>query len=227
MASTVPPPLAADVGLSYANIMKYVRMGTSSNFGNMLSMALASLALPFLPLTLLQILLNNLLYDLSEIGIPFDSADEGMLAHPQAWNINSVLGFTLIMGPLSSLFDLATFALLAIGFKAEVDVFRTAWFVESIATQILVIFVIRTARHAWVSRPNRTLVWISLGALALAISVALTPIGWFAGFVPVPLPMLAAIVGITIAYLATAEALKPLAMRWAPMRNPQHLPAWL
>jgi Mg2+-importing ATPase len=212
---------------TYANIMKYVRMGTSSNFGNMLSMALASLALPFLPLTPLQILLNNLFYDFSEIGIPFDSADDAALAHPQAWNINSVLGFTLIMGPLSSLFDLTTFALLAIGFKADVDVFRTAWFVESITTQILVIFVIRTARRAWASQPNRTLVWTSLGALAIALLVALTPIGRFAGFVPPPFPILAAIVGITIVYLATAEALKPLAMRWAPMRNPRHPAAWL
>jgi Mg2+-importing ATPase len=198
---------------TYANIMKYVRMGTSSNFGNMLSMALASLALPFLPLTPLQILFNNLLYDFSEIGIPFDTGDEATLARPQAWNINSVLGFTLIMGPLSSLFDFATFALLELGFKADVDVFRTAWFAESIATQILVIFVIRTAQRAWTSRPNRILVWTSLGALAVALSVALTPIGRFAGFVPPPTPILVAIAGITVAYLAAAEALKPLAMR--------------
>lgn len=198
---------------TYANIMKYVRMGTSSNFGNMLSMALASLALPFLPLTPLQILLNNLLYDFSEIGIPFDTADDDALARPQAWNINSVLGFTLVMGPLSSLFDLATFALLEIGFKADINVFRTAWFVESIATQILVIFVIRTAQRAWTSRPNRILVWTSLGALAVALSVALTQIGRFVGFVPPPMSILAAISGITVVYLAAAEALKPLAMR--------------
>jgi Mg2+-importing ATPase len=198
---------------TYANIMKYVRMGTSSNFGNMLSMALASLALPFLPLTPLQILFNNLLYDFSEIGIPFDSADEAALARPQAWNINSVLGFALVMGPLSSLFDLATFALLELGFKADIDVFRTAWFTESIATQILVIFVIRTTQRAWTSRPNRILLRTSLGALAVALSVALTSIGRFAGFVPLPMPVLAAIAGITVVYLAAAEALKPLAMR--------------
>ena len=201
---------------TYANIMKYVRMGTSSNFGNMLSMALASLVLPFLPLTPLQILLNNLLYDLSEIGIPFDSADEKTLSRPQAWDINSVLGFTLIMGPLSSVFDLGTFAVLALGFKADVDVFRSAWFVESIATQILVIFVIRTARPFWASRPNFVLTATSLSALAAALLLALTPAGHFAGFVSLPLPILAAIVIITIIYLAAAEALKPLALRWAP-----------
>jgi Mg2+-importing ATPase len=117
------------------------------------------------------------------------------------------------MGPLSSLFDLATFALLELGFKADIDVFRTAWFTESIATQILVIFVIRTTQRAWTSRPNRILLRTSLGALAVALSVALTSIGRFAGFVPLPMPVLAAIAGITVVYLAAAEALKPLAMR--------------
>ncbi len=201
---------------TYANIMKYVRMGTSSNFGNMLSMALASLILPFLPLMPLQILINNLLYDLSEIGIPFDAADEKSLSRPQTWDISSVLGFTLIMGPLSSLFDLGTFLMLSSIFKATADVFQTAWFVESITTQILVIFVIRTARPFWTSRPNAVLVASSLGALAVALLVALTPLGHFAGFVPLPGAILAAIAVITVAYLAAAEVLKPLALRWSP-----------
>ena len=120
------------------------------------------------------------------------------------------------MGPLSSVFDLGTFAVLALGFKADVDVFRSAWFVESIATQILVIFVIRTARPFWASRPNFVLTATSLSALAAALVLALTPAGHFAGFVSLPLPILAAIVIITIIYLAAAEALKPLALRWAP-----------
>lgn len=198
---------------TYANIMKYVRMGTSSNFGNMLSMAVASLVLPFLPLAPLQILLNNLIYDLSEIGIPFDSADQEALAVPQVWNMQSVLRFTLIMGPLSSLFDMATFALLYWGFGAAVGVFQTAWFVESIVTQILVIFVIRTAKPLWVSRPHPVLVATSLGALAVALLLSLTPLGGYVGFVAVPLPILASIVGISIAYLAAAEGLKRIAMR--------------
>ncbi|MES1180002.1 MAG: cation transporting ATPase C-terminal domain-containing protein, partial [Hyphomicrobium sp.] len=201
---------------TYANIMKYVRMGTSSNFGNMLSMALASLILPFLPLTPLQILINNLLYDFSEIGIPFDEADEQALSRPQAWDINSVLGFTLIMGPLSSLFDLGTFFVLSNVFKADPETFRTAWFVESIATQILVIFIIRTAKPFWASKPNAVLAVSSLGALAIALIIALTPIGHFAGFVSLPASILSAIVGITICYLAAAEMLKPLALHWAP-----------
>ncbi|CAA2137132.1 magnesium-translocating P-type ATPase [Hyphomicrobium sp. ghe19] len=202
---------------TYANIMKYVRMGTSSNFGNMLSMAFASLFLPFLPLASIQILLNNLIYDFSEIGIPFDSADPEDLARPKTWDMNAVLRFTLIMGLLSSLFDAATFALLRIGFDANVSEFRTAWFVESIATQILVIFIIRTAQPFWVSRPHPVLVTTSLGALAVALMVALTPQGGIVGFVPLPASILAAITGITLLYLASAEALKHVAV--SPQRQ--------
>ena len=116
---------------TYANIMKYVRMGTSSNFGNMLSMAVASLAIPFLPLTPIQVLLNNLLYDTSETGIPFDAVDQDEMRRPHEWDIGAVLRFTLVMGPLSSAFDLITFAVLILWFKAGPGVFRTAWFVKS------------------------------------------------------------------------------------------------
>lgn len=198
---------------TYANIMKYVRMGTSSNFGNMLSMVLASLILPFLPLAPLQILLNNMIYDLSEIGIPFDTADREMLATPQVWDMGSVLRFTLIMGPLSSLFDIATFLILHWGFGTGVEAFRTAWFVESIATQILVIFVIRTSRPVWASHPQFVLVVTSLGALAGALLLALLPIGRVVNFVPLPLPILAAMAGLVLLYLLCAEGLKRLAMR--------------
>ncbi|WP_084539773.1 magnesium-translocating P-type ATPase [Azorhizobium doebereinerae] len=198
---------------TYANIMKYVRMGTSSNFGNMLSMAAASLVLPFLPLAPLQILLNNLIYDFSEIGIPFDQADAQDLARPQAWDMGAVLRFTLIMGPLSSVFDLATFAVLHLGFHAGVEVFRTAWFVESIATQILVIFIIRTRLPVWKSRPDRVLTLTSLGALAVALLLALTPIGREIGFAPLPPPLLAAIATLTVLYLVVAEGLKRVAIK--------------
>jgi P-type Mg2+ transporter len=197
---------------TYANIMKYVRMGTSSNFGNMLSVALGSLVLPFLPLSPVQILLNNLLYDISEVGIPFDTADPETLARPQSWDMRQVLRFTLVMGPLSSLFDAATFFLLLRVFGAGVDVFRTAWFVESIITQVLVIFVIRTTRPFWSSRPHPVVVATSLGALAVALATALTPLGRAFGFVPLPPAILLAIGGLSIAYLACAEGLKRFAM---------------
>jgi Mg2+-importing ATPase len=193
--------------------MKYVRMGTSSNFGNMLSMALASMVLPFLPLNPLQILINNMLYDLSEVGIPFDEADPADLAKPQHWDMHAVLRFTLVMGPLSSVFDVATFAVLLGVFGAGTETFRTAWFVESILTQILVIFVIRTAAPCWRSRPHRFLVMTSLGALAAALILALTPLGHPFGFVALPVPLLLAILVIAALYLGLAEILKPLAMR--------------
>ncbi|HET6387927.1 magnesium-translocating P-type ATPase [Hyphomicrobium sp.] len=202
---------------TYANIMKYVRMGTSSNFGNMLSMAFASLFLPFLPLASVQILLNNLIYDVSEIGIPFDSADAEDLALPKTWDMNAVLRFTLIMGLLSSVFDVATFALLRIGFNVNVSEFRTAWFVESTATQILVIFIIRTAQPFWARKPHPVLVGTSLGALAVALIVALTPLGGIVGFVPLPASILAAVAGVTLLYLASAEVLKQAAL--SPQRR--------
>ena len=196
---------------TFANILKYVRMGTSSNFGNMLSMALASLVLPFLPLLPVQILLNNLLYDLSEIGIPLDRVDPQDLARPREWDMGGILRFTLVMGALSSVFDIATFAVLIWGFKAGPELFRTAWFVESMATQILVIFIIRTYGPAWVSRAHPVLVASSLMALAVALVIALTPLGTAFGFAAVPALVLVTIVGLVAAYLVAAEWVKTFA----------------
>jgi Mg2+-importing ATPase len=227
--------LAPDLGLvaegvtegrrTYANIMKYIRMGTSSNFGNMLSMAAASVFLPFLPLTPLQVLLNNLLYDLSEIGIPFDRADPGDVANPRTWDMRAVLRFTILMGPLSSVFDLLTFAWLLQIVHVDVAAFRTAWFVESIATQILVIFIIRTTGPTWRGRPDRLLVATSLGGLLLALLLTLTPVGRFIGFGRVDPAILVGIAAVTVAYLAAAEAVKRLAL--APNSSPgRHRAKW-
>jgi Mg2+-importing ATPase len=193
--------------------MKYVRMGTSSNFGNMLSMAFASVLIPFLPLTPVQVLLNNLLYDISEIGIPFDRVTRKEVARPHSWDMREVVRFTLIMGPLSSVFDLVTFAVLMLGFGASPDVFRTAWFVESMATQILVIFLIRTAAPAWTSWPHPILIATSLTALALAFALALSPLGAVLGFAPLSLPIVLTVVSLAAAYLTAAELLKHPALR--------------
>ncbi|SHM41854.1 magnesium-translocating P-type ATPase [Bradyrhizobium lablabi] len=199
---------------TFANILKYVRMGTSSNFGNMLSMALASLVLPFLPLLPLQILLNNLLYDLSEIGIPFDSVDAEETTRPHIWDMAAVLRFTIVMGVVSSLFDAATFLILWKGFGAGAAEFQTGWFLESIATQILVIFLIRTARVPWRSRaPHIALVVTSLGALAAAFFVVLGPLQSLFGFVPLPWPLVGAMAAVTVAYLASAEVAKHFALK--------------
>lgn len=197
---------------TYANVMKYIRMGTSSSFGNMLSMALASLAIPFLPLTPIQVLLNNLLYEMGETGIPFDRVDEADIAKPHRWEMRRVLRFTMIMGPLSSFFDIATFAALLWVFHATPELFRTAWFVESISTQILVIFLIRTAAPCWRSRAHPILVATSLGALAVAWMISLTTLGHVFGFTMLPLSLITFIGLLTVAYLALAEIAKRFAI---------------
>jgi Mg2+-importing ATPase len=198
---------------TFANILKYVRMGTSSNFGNMLSMALASIVLPFLPLLPLQILLNNLLYDHSEVGIPFDDVDQEDVERPQGWDMRGILRFTIVMGAASSLFDAFTFAVLLELFHADAALFQTGWFLESIATQILVIFLIRSRRLPWrASRPHGLLIASSLGALGVGVALALGPWSPFFGFAKPSLPLMVAIGTITLIYLASAEAAKRLAL---------------
>ncbi len=196
---------------TFVNISKYLLMGTSSNFGNMLSMAAASLFLPFLPMLPVQILVNNLIYDISELGIPFDRVAAEETAAPQVWDMAALKRFTFVMGAVSSLFDLATFVMLLRGFHVDEATFRTAWFVESMATQVLVIFVIRSGRRLFASWPHPALVASSLGALAVALALPFTPPGEWLSFVPLSAGLCAAIVGLVGAYLATAL----VARRWA------------
>ncbi|MDH7974715.1 magnesium-translocating P-type ATPase [Sphingomonas sp. AR_OL41] len=200
---------------TYANIMKYIRMGTSSNFGNMLTMAVASLWLPFLPLTAVQVLINNLIYDMSQIGIPFDNADAGDLARPHGWDMRGLVRFTAIMGPLSSLFDIATIVLLVRVFHVDVATFRAAWFVESMATQILVVFVIRTARPAWLSRPNVAMTATALTGLAVALALPLLPWAAVLGFALPSGAVFGTIALLVLGYLGCSELLKRFALRTA------------
>ncbi len=198
---------------TFVNILKYIRMGASSNFGNMLSMATASLALPFLPMLPIQILLNNLLYDLSEVGIPFDDVRRQAMARPQIWDMRGLIRFAAVMGPLSSLFDILTFATLLLIVKATPEQFQTAWFLESMATQILVIFIIRTNGRPWADLPRPALAASALLALATAMALPFTPLGaWFGFVIPSP-SAIAVIFGIVPAYLIAAEALKPWAIK--------------
>ncbi|OHV78453.1 magnesium-translocating P-type ATPase [Ensifer sp. LCM 4579] len=203
---------------TFANIMKYVMMGTSSNFGNMFSMAGAVLILPFLPMLPVQILLNNLLYDTSEIAIPLDSVDEAMINEPRHWDMDFVRDFMLVLGPVSSLFDFLTFWLLLWVFQAGEALFQTGWFVESLMTQVLVIFVIRTRARPWLSRPHPALAASSLGIVALAVALPFSPLGGWFGFVPLPAGMLLALAGLTTVYLIMAEQAK----RWFLLRNQPH-----
>ena len=162
-----------------------------------------------------QILLNNLLYDLSEIGIPFDGVDAGDLARPQVWDMGGILRFTLIMGALSSVFDIATFAILVRVFDAGPEVFRTAWFIESTATQILVIFIIRTRGAAWASRAHPILTASSLAALGVAIAIVLSPAGAVFGFTAIPSLVLVAMAALVAIYLVAAEVTKRFGMNRA------------
>ena len=197
---------------TFANILKYIRMGASSNFGNMLSMAAASLFLPFLPMLATQILLNNLLYDVSEIGIPFDNVRAADIARPQRWRMHDIVRFAGVMGPLSSAFDLVTFGVLFLWFQTSPDVFRTGWFVESIATQTLVVFIIRTRGRPWRDLPNPILTITTLAALALALAIPFSPVGAWFGFQNLPPHLIIALGAIVAVYLVCAEAFKPLAI---------------
>lgn len=195
---------------TFANIMKYIMMATSSNFGNMVSMAGAAALLPFLPMLPVQILLNNLLYDVSELPIPMDDVDAAALARPRRWDMAFVRDFMLAVGPVSSVFDFLTFFLLLHVLHAGEAVFHTGWFVESLATQVLVIFVIRTARSPLRSRPSPWLAATSLGVVATAVVLPLTPAAVPFGFVPLPPSFLALVAILVGAYLLAVERVK----RW-------------
>ncbi|MFC7424843.1 magnesium-translocating P-type ATPase [Nocardia tengchongensis] len=195
----------------FANTMKYVLMGTSSNFGNMFSAAGASAFLPFLPMLPSQILLNNLLYDSSQLAIPTDHVDEEQLARPSRWDIALIRRFMLVFGPISSIFDFATFGIMLWVFHAGETLFHTGWFVESLATQTLVLFVIRTRRTPFFrSRPSAVLLTAALAAVGLGAALPVTPLAAALGFQPLPAGFFAALLVMILVYLALAEAAK----RW-------------
>ncbi len=193
---------------TFGNIMKYVMMGTSSNFGNMFSMALGTLVLPFLPLLPVQILVNNFLYDISEIPIPLDNVDRGFIDRPRRWNMPEIRNFMLVIGPVSSLFDFLTFAVMLQVFHAGEALFHTGWFVESLATQVLVIFVIRTRGNPLRSRPATMLTVTSLVVVVAAALLPYTPLGARLGFVPVPGMFFLILAGMVVLYLALVQAAK-------------------
>jgi len=190
---------------TFGNVMKYIMMATSSNFGNMFSMAAATLFLPFLPMLPLQILLNNLLYDVSEVTLPLDHVDAEDLAQPRHWDMGFIRNFMLSIGPISSLFDFLTFFLLIRLFDAQASMFRTGWFVESMATQVLVIFVIRTRRNPLRSRPDRWLAMTSLAVVATAMALPFTMLAPYLGFTPLPLAYFGLLAALVASYLLVVE----------------------
>lgn len=193
---------------TFSNIMKYIMMGTSSNFGNMFSMAGASLFLPFLPMLPTQILVNNMLYDISEIPIPMDNVDEEYLMRPRQWDISFIQKFMLIIGPISSIFDFLTFFVMIKVFQAGEALFQTGWFVESLATQVLVIFIIRTRKNPLKSYPNPWLTACSLTVVGLAILIPFTSVGTILGFVKPPPLFFIILGGILVVYLLMVEVAK-------------------
>ncbi len=195
---------------AFANIMKYVIMGTSSNFGNMFSMAAASMFLPFLPMLPTQILLNNFLYDTSQVAVPGDNVDPALLHKPKRWQIGFIRQFMTIIGPISSLYDFLTFGVLLWVFHASANapLFRTGWFVESLVTQTLVVFVIRTAGNPFKSRPSGRLLIAVVAVSVTGAVLPYTPLGAVLGFTALPLSLLGAISALALTYLVLVQAVK-------------------
>jgi P-type Mg2+ transporter len=193
----------------FANTIKYVLMGTSSNFGNMFSAAAASALLPFLPMLPSQILLNNLLYDSSQLAIPTDRVDEEQLHAPSHWNLAFIRRFMLTFGPISSLFDFLTFGLMLGVLHAGAVEFRTGWFVESLATQTLIIFAIRTRKVPFFrSRPSASLAITSLTVVAVGVVLTISPLTHTLGFTPLPWGFFAVLGAFVILYLVLVELAK-------------------
>ncbi len=194
---------------TFNNTIKYILMGTSSNFGNMVSAAGASFFLPFLPMTPLQILLTNGLYDFSQFSISADSVDPEALVKPRQWNIGFIRNYMLFFGPVSSLYDFLTFGVMLYVFHATGALFQTGWFIESMMTEILVVFVIRTARVPfWKSRPGRWLARTCIGIVAVSLLLPFSPLAASLGFVAPPPSYFIILLVLVGTYLAIVETLK-------------------
>lgn len=204
---------------TFGNITKYIMMGTSSNFGNMFSMAGAALFLPFLPMLPTQILLNNILYDVSEIPIPLDEVDADEVRRPRVLDLDFIRNFMLVIGPISSLFDFLTFYVLLAVLHADERLFQTGWFVESLCTQVLVIFIIRTRGNPLKSRAHPLLTAASLAVVGIAVALPLTPLGAHFGFVPPPARFYLILGGMVLIYLFVVEGAKQAFYRWSAARR--------
>lgn len=202
----------------FANILKYVRMGASSNFGNMLSVLGASLFLPFVPMLPLQILLNNLLYDFSQVPIPTDQVDAELVTKPRPWSMNMIFKYIVVLGPISSIFDYLTYFLLLYFFgcwdPARASFFQTGWFLESLLTQTLIIHVIRTNRLPFLqSMASWPLLLMTLATLCIGISLPYSPLAVALGFVPMPWSYWGLVIPLVLGYLALTQIIKSWMLR--------------
>jgi len=199
---------------TFGNIIKYIKMGSSSNLGNMISMTGASIFLPFLPMAPIQILLNNFLYDISQTSIPSDSVDSEYLEKPRKWNISLIKRFMILLGPVSSVFDFVTFGVLLFVFHASVTMFHTCWFLESLCTQTLVIHVIRTGRIPFVqSRSSVLLIFTSILIVVVGLLLPFTPLAEPFGFIAPPAWFFVALAVIVCSYLVMVYFVKQAFMK--------------
>jgi len=194
---------------TFGNILKYIKMGASSNFGNMFSMTGASLFLPFLPMLPIQILLNNFLYDVSQVAIPSDEVDREYVLKARPWNIDYIKKFIIFIGPISSLFDFTTFAVLLWVFRAQQPLFNTGWFMESLCSQTLIIHIIRTGKIPFVeSKPSQFLIFMSIYIVTIGLVIPFIPLGKYFGFIQPPPAFFLALIPIIAAYLFMTQKVK-------------------
>ena len=198
---------------TFANTLKYLFTTESANFGNMISMAVAAAFLPFLPLLAGQVLLNNFLSDVPAMAIASDAVDPELVARPVRWNIEHLRRFMIVFGLTSSLFDGLTFVILKVGLGVQAAEFRTAWFIESLLTEVIVALVVRTQRVFFRSMPGRGLLVLSASTAAIACILPYTPAGKLVDLVPLPASLLATLVGISVTYALTVEGVKRLFYR--------------
>jgi Mg2+-importing ATPase len=199
--------------ITFANTLKYVFMATSANFGNMFSMAGASLFLPFLPLLPTQILLTNLLTDFPEMTIATDSVDSEMVDRPRRWDIGFIRRFMLVFGLANSACDYLTFGVLRLLLHAGPHLFRSGWFLENVVTAAMIVLVIRTRKPFWRSKPSTPLLAATLGCVALTLLIPYTPMAKIFGFIPLPPFFLFALGLILIVYVVVAETAKAIFYR--------------
>jgi Mg2+-importing ATPase len=193
---------------TFANTLKYVFMAVSANFGNMFSVAGASLFLPFLPMLPKQILLINFMTDFPEMTIARDNVDDTLIQTPHRWDVSFIRRFMLVFGPLSSVFDYLTFAVLLWWMKAGEAQFQTGWFIESIISATLVVFAVRTRLPFLRSKPSRVMLWATLAVILVVLVLPYLPLAGYLGFTPLPLKYLLVILGIVALYFVSAEFAK-------------------
>lgn len=202
----------------FGNIMKYIKMTASSNFGNMFSVLAACAFLPFLPMLPIHILIQNLIYDISQFSLPWDSMDDEFLVHPRKWEAGGIAHFMLFIGPLSSIFDIAMFLVMWYVFQANTpgmqSLFQTGWFVEGLLSQTLIVYMIRTQKIPFIqSVPSKPVLALTGLAVACGVILPFTGVGAAVGLVPLPLAYFPWLVGILLCYAMLTQFVKVLYVR--------------